>query len=153
EGLNVVAGGRVEHAVGAEVDRAAVVVGGAAERVPVEDRRLGGEQRLLRVGVVDCETAKLVVLPSSPGGGAGGGVGVVQVGEVVGSEGGVEGDAQEAALAGRIDIQVQGGEGAAVGVDELHVAALLQHEEPTVGGELHRGRACQAGGDGRVGEP
>ena len=83
EGLHVVAGVGVEHAVEAEVDRAAVVVGGRAQVVPVEDRGFVREDRLLRVGVVDGEPAELVVLAGRPGRRAGIGVGVVQVDEVI----------------------------------------------------------------------
>src|SRR5437764_1261780 len=76
-------GGGVEHAVGAEVDVAAVVVGGATEVVPVEDRGLAAERRLLRVAVVDGEAAELIVLAGGPGRGPGAGVGVIEVDEVV----------------------------------------------------------------------
>ena len=149
---SVVAGVGVEHAVEAEVDGAAVVVGGAAEVVPVEDRGFVGEDRLLGVGVVDGEAAELVVLAGGPGSGAGVGVGVVEVDVMVGAEVGIEGDAEQPALARGVDIEVERGPGGAVGVDELDVAALFEDEQPAVGREIHRRRRGQAAGHQRLRE-
>ena len=86
ERLHVVPGVGVEHAVQAEVDRPAVVVGGGAQVVPVEDGGLVGEDRLRGVRVVDGEPAELVVRAGGPGRRAGVRVGVIEVGVMVGGE-------------------------------------------------------------------
>ena len=97
----------------------------------------------VRVGVVDGEPAELVVLAGRPRRRAGIGVGVIQVDEVVRAEVGVEGDAEQPAFALRVDVQVERGPGRAVAADELDVPRLFEHEQPAVGGELHRGGAAQ----------
>ena len=134
------------------MDRAAVVVGGADQVVQVEDGSFAGERRLLGVGVIDGETADLVMFAGGPGCGAGIGVGVVQVDEMVRAVIGVEGDAEQAALATGVDVQAEGGLGRAVTVDELDVAPLFEDEEPTVGRKLHRGGAAQPRNDRGFGE-
>src|SRR5439155_20055837 len=95
--VGVLADADVKFAVGAEVHAAAVVVGGAAERVEVGDDHLAaGHGRVAGGG----EAADPVV-------GRRAGDGVVEVEEMVGGEIRVEGDAVQAALAGRIDGQGQ----------------------------------------------
>ena len=113
----------------------------ATQIVQVEDGGFVGEDRLLRVGVVDGEAADLVVFAGGPRGRAGIGVGVIQIDVMVRAEAGVEGDAQQAAFAARVDVA----ECRAVQVvpslwTSLTLPALLEHEQAAVGREFHRRR-------------
>ena len=89
--VGVLADGDVELAVGAEVHGAAVVVGGDEQRVEVEEDDLAPGRRHV---AVRGEAAHPVV--DGRRGGR-----VVDVDELVGREVGIEGDAQQAALARR----------------------------------------------------
>ena len=154
EGLHVVAGVGVEHAVEAEVDRAAVVVGGRAQVVPVEDRGLVREDRLLRVGVVDGEPAELVVLAGGPGRRRRD-WGWCNTGRRSGSMRTRGRRRCRAARARRCESTFRW---RAVQVvpsprTSLTLPRLLEHEQPAVGGELHRRGAAQPGDDRGLGEP
>ena len=122
--VGVLADGDVELAVGAEVQGAAVVVGGAAEVVEVEEDGLAAGHGHVAVGG---EAADAVV-----DGGRGGGV--VDVDEVVGREVGVEGHAQQAPFAGRVDGhgQERRRQQRAV-LDDPQLPALLADEQAAVG--------------------
>src|SRR5262249_28400937 len=96
-----------------------------------------------------------VMLARRPRRRAGAEVGVVEVDVVVGGEAGVEGDPEKAALASRVDVQVEGGPRRPVAAYHLDVPALFEDVKPAIGcgGELHRGRAAQPRDDRRPGEP
>ena len=110
------------------------------------------EGGLLGVGIVDREAAQLIVLAGRPGRCAGVGVGVVQISEVVGREVWIEGDAEQAALAGRIHVQMERGEGRSVVVNQFDVPALFKNEQAPIGREFHRRGTIEAGCDQRLGE-
>ena len=136
--VGVLADRGVELAVGAEGERAAVVVGGAAEVVELEDDDFAAGHRDVAVGgeaadaVVDGRRRRRVV----------------DVDEVVRRKVRVEGDAEQAALARGVDGEGENGVGEQRAVlDHAQAAALLADEQPAVGRELHRGGRGKSRGD------
>ena len=136
----VVADGDVELAVLSKVDRAAVVVRGAAQRLHVqidEDDLAPGSRDVAAGG----EPADAVVNVRA-------GRGVVDVYVLVAVERRIERDAEDSALADGVDRQREKRlvQQRAV-LDDADLPGLEAHEQPAVRRKRHRGRIGQAADD------
>ena len=141
--VRVVAHGDVQLAVGPEVNRAAVVVGRGRQGIELEDHRLAAGGRDVAGGG---EAADAVVRRRA-------GHRVVDVDERVAGEGRVEGDPDQAPLAGGIHRQREERRGQQRPVlDDAHAPRLLADEDAAVGRDRHRGRAGDAAGDEHLGK-
>ena len=142
--VGVFADADVQLAVGAEVQRTAVMIGGARQRIQVEQIDLAARHGHVAVGG---EATDAVVRHRCRGR-------VIDVDEMIGRKGGVERNADQAALAGGIDGQADERRRQKMAgiVDHAQAAALLGHEDPSVGRQLHRRRSIQAGSEHRLAE-
>ena len=142
--VRVVAMRRIQHSINAEVHGAAVVIGRAAQVVELEEDELTARDGHVAVGR---EAADAVVNRWRGGR-------VEHIHELVRGEVRIERHAQEPALAGRIDGQADEGRREQRSVlDDAQLPALLRHEQPPVGSELHGRGIRQAADHQHVLEP
>ena len=142
--VGVLADAHVQLAVQAEMQAAAVVVGGSRQGIEIEQIHLAARHRQVAVGG---EAADAVMHHRRRGR-------VININEVVGGEGRVQSDADQAALPRGIDRhgdERRGQEVAGV-VDYPQAAALLGHKDPPVRRRFHGGRAGQPRAERHLGE-
>ena len=133
----------VQLAVGAEVNGAAIVIGGA-ERFQVEQNNLAAGDRDIPIGG---EPADAVVDVRRGGG-------VVDVHESIDRESRIERDAEQTPLACGADRQRHERRRQQRSVlDDAQRSALLADEQPAIGRKRHCGGSIQAPGDDRLDKP
>jgi hypothetical protein len=128
--IGILAHGHIELAVRSEVDRAAVMVGGA-QALQVQDRHFAAGH---------CHIA-ICPEPADPIVDRRSGRRVINIDVAVDGEIGIERHTQEAALAKRVDVHgEEGGRQQRAVLDHSQTAVLLANEDPAVGREGYRRR-------------
>jgi hypothetical protein len=142
--VRIFADGDIQLPIRAEVQRAAIMIRGAAEVIQPQDERLAAGDRGVTFGR---EPAHAVV----PRGRADG---VINVNEAVRAEVRIERDAEQAALAHGIDAdRDERCRQQDTVLDDAKLTILLADEDPAIRREGHGCRAGDPARDKRLGEP